>query len=80
MSLVSIILVLVLVGVLLGLINRYIPMAGSIKKILNIVVVVCVVYWILSIFGLVTPIENFFHGAVNTVNGSVNSEIVHGSK
>ena len=45
-------LVLIVVGVLLGLINRYIPMAGSIKSILNAVVVIAVVLWLLNVFGL----------------------------
>jgi len=40
------------VGVLLWLVNRFIPMQGSIKSILNGVVVVAVVLWLLNIFGL----------------------------
>jgi hypothetical protein len=44
--------VLVVVGVLLWLINRFIPMQGTIKSILNAVVVICVVLWLLNIFGL----------------------------
>lgn len=44
--------VLVVVGVLLWLVNRFIPMQGSIKAILNGVVVIAVVLWILNIFGL----------------------------
>ena len=51
MSLVTIVVTLVVVGVLLWLINTYIPMDGKIKKILNIVVVV-VVLWVLNIFGV----------------------------
>jgi hypothetical protein len=53
MSLITIVLVLIVVGVLLALINRYIPMAGSIKTILNVVVILCVIVWLLSVFGLV---------------------------
>ncbi len=52
MDLVHVVLVLVVVGVLLGLINRYIPMAGSIKSILNGVVIIAVVIWLLQVFGL----------------------------
>ena len=52
MPLVHLVAVLIVVGVLLGLINRYIPMAGSIKSILNGVVVICVVVWLLNVFGL----------------------------
>jgi hypothetical protein len=43
---------LIIVGVILCLINRFIPMAGSIKSILNAVVVICVVMWLLNVFGL----------------------------
>ena len=44
---------LIVIGVLLYLINNYIPMDGKIKKILNIVVVICVVVWLLSVFGVI---------------------------
>jgi len=44
--------VLVVVGVLLWLVNNFIPMAGSIKSILNAVVVIVTVLWLLNIFGL----------------------------
>lgn len=43
--------VLVVVGVVLWLVNRYIPMQGTIKSILNAVVVICVVLWLLKDFG-----------------------------
>lgn len=52
MSLISLVITLVVVGVLLWLVNAYIPMDGRIKKILNIVVVVCVVVWLLFAFGI----------------------------
>jgi hypothetical protein len=52
MPLVSILLTLIVVGVLLWLVNRFIPMAGSIKSILNAVVVIGVVLWLLNVFGL----------------------------
>ncbi len=52
MPLLQIVMVLIVVGVLLWLVNRFIPMAGSIKSILNAVVVICVVLWLLNIFGL----------------------------
>ena len=44
--------VLIVVGVVLWLINRFIPMQGTIKSILNAVVVIAVVLWLLDIFGL----------------------------
>jgi predicted membrane protein len=52
MSLISVVLTLIVVGVLLWLINTYIPMAASIKKILNVVVVIAVVLWLLYGFGV----------------------------
>ena len=58
MPLVHVVLVLVVVGVLLWLVNSYIPMAGSIKSILNAVVVIAVVLWLLSVFGLMSEISN----------------------
>jgi hypothetical protein len=44
--------VLVVVGVLLWLVNRFVPMQGTIKSILNAVVVIATVLWLLNIFGL----------------------------
>ena len=52
MPLLQILLTLIVVGVLLWLVNRFIPMAGSIKSILNAVVVIAVVLWLLNVFGL----------------------------
>jgi 1-acyl-sn-glycerol-3-phosphate acyltransferase len=53
MSLLTIVVTLIVVGVLLWLINTYIPMQGTIKKILNAVVVIAVVIWLLYAFGIV---------------------------
>jgi len=52
MPLLHIFLVLIVVGVLLWLVNSYIPMARSIKSILNAVAVIVVVLWLLNVFGL----------------------------
>jgi 1-acyl-sn-glycerol-3-phosphate acyltransferase len=52
MSLITLIIILVIIGVLLWLVNRYIPMKKKIKKILNIVVVIGVVLWLLYAFGV----------------------------
>lgn len=49
---VSLVLTLIVIGVLLWLVNNYIPMDGNIKQILNAVVVICVVVWLLSAFGV----------------------------
>jgi hypothetical protein len=59
MPLLQIALSLIVVGVLLWLVNNYIPMARSIKSILNAVVVIVVVVWLLNIFGLLTSIPSF---------------------
>jgi hypothetical protein len=52
MPLVYIVLVLIVVGVALWLINNFIPMASSIKSILNVVVVVAVAIWVLKAVGM----------------------------
>jgi hypothetical protein len=52
MPLLQILIVLIVVGVLLWLVNRFIPMQGTIKSLLNAVVVIGVVLWLLDIFGL----------------------------
>jgi len=54
MPLISVVITLIIVGVLLWLVNTYIPMDGKIKQILNIVVVICVVIWLLYAFGVVS--------------------------
>jgi hypothetical protein len=51
--------VLIVVGVLLWLVNNYIPMAGSIKTILNAVVVIAVVLWLLNAFGVLNTLSRF---------------------
>ncbi|WP_436396369.1 Thivi_2564 family membrane protein [Acidithiobacillus ferriphilus] len=50
--LIHVVLVLIVVGVLLWLVNNFIPMASSIKSILNLLVVIIVVLWLLSVFGI----------------------------
>jgi hypothetical protein len=52
MSLISLVLTLIVVGVLLWVVNTYVPMDAKIKKILNVVVVICVVVWLLYAFGV----------------------------
>lgn len=58
MPLLDIVVTLVVVGIILWLINRFIPMASSIKSILNIVVVIAVIWWLLSILGFVQPMSS----------------------
>jgi hypothetical protein len=52
MPIITILLVLIVTGVILYLINRYIPMDSTIKSILNIVVIILVIIWLLKQFGL----------------------------
>ena len=59
MPLVNVVLVLIVAGVLMWLVNRYIPMQGTIKGILNAVVVIVVVIWLLNVFGLMGTISLF---------------------
>ena len=59
MPLVNIVVVLIVVGVALWLINAYIPMAGSIKSILNIVVVIAVGIWVLKAVGMWGSITSY---------------------
>ena len=59
MPLLNLVVMLIIIGVGLGLINRFIPMASSIKTILNVVVVVVVCVWLLQTFGLWGDVANF---------------------
>jgi predicted membrane protein len=59
MPLLNLVVVLIVVGVALYLVNRYIPMASSIKSILNVVVVVAVCVWVLQVVGLWGDVTSF---------------------
>lgn len=63
MPLLQILIVLVVVGVLLWLVNTYIPMQRTIKSILNGVVIICVVLWLLNIFGLFHSLSSIHTGS-----------------
>lgn len=52
MELIQLVVVLIVIGVLLYLVNNYVPMDAKIKQILNAVVVIAVVLWLLAVFGL----------------------------
>ena len=56
MTLVNIVVILVVIGLVMWLINTYIPMAGAIKSLLTIVVFVVVLIWVLQTFGLIGTI------------------------
>ncbi len=58
MSLIGLIITLVVVGVLLWLLNNYVPMDAKIKTILNVVVVIAVVIWLLQAFGVLGSLRD----------------------
>ena len=62
--LVPIVVTLIVVGVLLWLVNSYIPMDPKIKQILNVVVLIVVVLWLLNVFGVLGYIGNIHAGHV----------------
>jgi hypothetical protein len=53
---IGILVTLVIVGLLLWLVNTYIPMDGKIKSILNIVIVIAVILWLLQAFGILSGV------------------------
>jgi hypothetical protein len=59
MPLVTVVIVLAVIGLLLWLVNRYIPMQGQIKAILNGVIVIAVVLWLLKIVGLFDNLSQY---------------------
>ena len=59
MPIVEVCLVLIVAGVLLWLVNRYVPMASGVKSLLNAVVVIFLVIWLLKVFGLWSYITHF---------------------
>ena len=58
MPILTIILTIIIVGLLLWVLNNYLPMDGKIKQILNIVVVLVLIIWLLKIFGIFAGLEN----------------------
>ena len=62
MPLMQVVITLIVVGVLLWLVNRFIPMQSSIKSILNGLVVIVVVLWIVNLFGLFAPLSRIHVG------------------
>lgn len=58
MPLINVVLTLIVIGVLLWLVNTYIPMQSTIKSIINIVVVIAVVMWLLYGFGIISHSGN----------------------
>ena len=62
MPLIQLVIGLVVVGLILWMINTYIPMQSTIKRILNVVVIIAVIIWLLSVFGLIGNIISIRFG------------------
>ncbi len=58
MPILTVIIVLIVAGIILYVVNNYIPMQKTIKSILNIVVVIAVVVWLLKVFGVINGLQN----------------------
>jgi hypothetical protein len=56
---INIVLALIVIGVLMWLVNNYVPMASSIRSILNAVVVIAVVVWVLRASGVWTDLDQY---------------------
>jgi len=57
MPLLTILLTIIIAGVILWLVNNYIPMDGKIKRILNVVVVIILIIWLLKVFGILNSLS-----------------------
>lgn len=60
MPLITIVIVLCVIGLILWAINKYIPMQSTMKRILNVVVIIITIIWLLSAFGVL--------GSINTIH------------
>lgn len=58
MSVLTVILVIIAVGVLLWLVNRFVPMQSTVRSVLNAVVVILLIVWLLDVFGLLDVLES----------------------
>jgi hypothetical protein len=58
MPILTVVIVLIVAGVILWLVNNYIPMQRTIKNILNAVVVIVLVIWLLNVFGVLGSLQN----------------------
>jgi hypothetical protein len=57
MPLIQLVVVLVVVGVILWVVNNYIPMQSTMKSILNAIVIIAVILWLLSVFGIISSLQ-----------------------
>lgn len=58
MPVIQLIVILAVIGLLLYLVNQYVPMDDKIKRILNVVVLIAVVIWLLNVFGLLSGLSS----------------------
>jgi hypothetical protein len=65
MTLISLVITLIVVGVLLWLVNTYVPMDDKIKNILNVVVIIAVVLFLLQAFGVLGEMNTIRIGHIN---------------
>ena len=75
MPLINLVIVLIVVGVLLLLVNTYIPMDRKIKTILNVVVVIAVVIWLLQAFGVLGSMDSIRVGAADVTAGVISTYV-----
>lgn len=73
MSLINLVIILIVVGVLLWLVNTYIPMDKKIKSILNIVVVIAIVIWLLQAFGVLGALDGIRVGSLMIASPLLNN-------
>lgn len=59
MSIIGLLITLAVIGFVLWLINTYLPMDGTIKKIMNIIILIVVVLWLLSVFGILPAVGGY---------------------
>ncbi len=57
MPLLNVVIILIVVGFMLWLVNRLIPMQRTMKSILNVVVIGCVAFWLLNVFGILRSLS-----------------------
>ncbi len=58
MNLIAIVVTLIVVGILLWLVEKYLPMDATVKRIVHIVVVIALVLWLLNVFGVLAMVRN----------------------
>lgn len=75
MTLLNLIIVLIVIGVLMWLVNTYIPMDDKIKRILNVAVVIAVVIFLLGAFGLLDSINTIRVGKIGGINLPITEQL-----